>query len=77
MTPQEYLSELARRFYADDARGAYALWCERKDERLDLGLSADDKRRLRGLLHIVLQMAAELGWESDRSIDARAASRTV
>jgi hypothetical protein len=69
MTSQEYLAELERRLDHDDPEGAYTLWCEKRDQRLDLGLSADERRRLRGTLHIVLQMAADLRWDRGTTMD--------
>ena len=77
MLSQALLAELERRFDHGDARGAYALWLGHRDERLELGLSADERRRLRGTLHIVLQMAAELGWDREAATKSGSGQRTV
>ena len=77
MLPQQYLAELERRFDHGDAHGAYALWLIHRDDRLELGLSADERRRLRSTLHIVLQMAAELGWEREATMKSASGQRIV
>lgn len=77
MLSQALLAELERRFDHGDAHGAYALWLIHGDDRLELGLSADERRRLRGTLHIVLQMAAELGWEREAAMKPASGQRIV
>jgi hypothetical protein len=77
MTSQEYLTELERRFDRGDARGAYMLWLGHRDERLDLGLSVEERRRLRGTLHLVLQMAAEFGWDHSATVESTVGQRSV
>jgi hypothetical protein len=77
MTPQEYLSELERRLDHDDPRGAFVLWCDSRDQRLERGLSAIERRRLRGTLHVVLQMAAERGWDHDETVGSTSSLRKI
>jgi hypothetical protein len=77
MTSQEYLAELESRFDRGDPRGAHALWLAHRDERLELGLSADERRRLRGTLHVVLRMAAELGWDHAATVESGPGQRSV
>ena len=77
MISQAYLAELERRFDGGDPRGAHAFWVANRDEGLDLGLSAGERRRLRGTLHIVLQMAAEAGWDHDATEKTASGQRTV
>jgi len=77
MTPTECLCEIERRSASGDQRGAYALWIDHRDERFDASLTADEQRRLRGVLHVLMQMAAGLGWDIDSSVAAPLERRTV
>ena len=77
MTAQEYLADLERRFDSGDPLGAYLLWRTNRDERFETGLSADERRRLRSTLHLVLQMAAELGWDQAMTVESGAKQRTI
>jgi hypothetical protein len=77
MTSQEYLTEITRRFDGGDERGAYTLWCANRDQRLELGLAAVERRRLRGILHILLQMAAELGWDHGATVESGSGQRNA
>lgn len=64
MTPHQYVEELERRFRSDDPRSAYLLWLDQRDLQVDSDFSDDDLRRLRSILHLLLQMAAGLGWDA-------------
>jgi hypothetical protein len=77
MTPTEYLHEIERRFYDGDQRGAYEIWLAHRDDRLDLPLAADGQRRLRAILHILMQMAAGLGWDTEQATGAPVGRRAI
>jgi len=77
MTSQEYLAELEQCLDRDDPRSAYNLWLHYRDARLDTGLSTTERRRLQSVLHIILQIAAELRWDRDVTVGADAGRRTA
>ena len=64
MTPHQYVEELEWQFRSDDPRSAYMLWLDQRDHQVDTQLSAEDRHRLRSTLHLLLQMAAGLGWDT-------------
>jgi hypothetical protein len=77
MTPHEYAREIERRFHSNDPRRAYELWLQHREQRPDLQLSPDEQRRLRGILHILMQMAAGLGWDTSQPTSADSGQRIV
>ena len=64
MAPEEYVEELERRFRSADPQRAYMLWLDQRESQVESQLSSDDRRRLRSTLHLLLQMAAGLGWDA-------------
>lgn len=64
MTPHEYVNEIERRFQSDEPRQAYALWLEQGSAQHEQDMTTDERRRLRRVLHILVQMASGLGWDA-------------
>lgn len=62
MTPHEYVEELERRFHSDEPRHAYTLWLEQQHHQTEMAFTTEDRRRLRTVLHLLMQMAAGLEW---------------